>query len=176
MTEEWISLGQLGKPFGLKGFLRLNVRETVLSEIALPIDLRLKKPDPQFPEKKIQLLEIQKHSGKFIVRLDGITTPEEAERLVGATLFLPKRMLPNISVPDEFYVSDLIGLRARNESGQPLDWILKDVQENPAHEILVFSRPNQEDVLVPFVGAFVGTIDLKQKTILLIQPEVWDEI
>lgn len=176
MTEEWISLGQLGKPFGLKGFLRLNVRESALTEISLPVLLKLKKPDPQFPEKEIRLLQIQKHSGKFIVQFEGITTPETAERLIGATLFLPKQLLPNISVPDEFYVSDLIGLRAMNDSGQPLGWTLKEVQENPAHEILIFARPNGEDVLIPFVKAFVGKIDLGQKTIFLLQPEVWDEV
>ncbi|RHX90428.1 ribosome maturation factor RimM [Leptospira stimsonii] len=176
MTEGWISLGQLGKPFGIKGFLRFNVRETVLTEFKLPIQLKLRKPDPNFPEKDITILELQAHTGKFIVRIEGINTPEEAERLTGGILLLPAHLLPKIKSKDEFYISDLIGLHAVDESGKKLNWVLKEVLDNPAHPILSFTRPEDEEILIPFIHVYVGEVDLEKKTIVLIQPEVWNEI
>ncbi|EMJ95620.1 ribosome maturation factor RimM [Leptospira alstonii] len=176
MTEEWISLGQLGKPFGIKGWLRFNVRESVLTELKLPISLKLKKPDPTFPAKEITLLEIRPHSGKFVVRFEGVSTPDEAEKWIGGILFLPQNLLPKIKTKDEFYITDLIGLQAIDESGKNLDWKLIEVQDNPAHSILTFVKSDGEEVLIPFIHVFVGEIDVAKKTIVLIQPEVWNEI
>ncbi|KAA1292104.1 16S rRNA processing protein RimM [Leptospira interrogans] len=176
MTKEWVSLGQLGKPFGIKGWLRLNVRETVLCELKTPISLKLSKPDFHFPEKEITLLEIRPHGGKFIVRFEGVTTPEEAAKWIGGFLFLPQKLLPKIETKNEFYITDLIGLQAIDESGKKLDWKLKDVQDNPAHPILVFVKENGEEILIPFLQVFVGDLDLEKNTIVLIQPEIWNEI
>ncbi|WP_010574775.1 ribosome maturation factor RimM [Leptospira kmetyi] len=176
MTEEWISLGQLGKPFGIKGWLRLNVRESALTEIKLPISLRLTKPDPSFQPKEITLLEIRPHSGKFVVRFEGVSTPDEAEKWIGGILHLPQNKLPKIKTKDEFYIRELIGLSAIDESGKNLEWKLTEVQDNPAHPILIFAKPEGEEVLVPFIHVFVGEVDLQKKTIVLIQPEVWNDV
>lgn len=176
MTEGWISLGQLGKPFGIKGFLRFNVRETVLTEFKLPIQLKIRKPDPNFPEKDITLLELQPHTGKFIVRIEGINTPEEAERFTGGILLLPSHLLPKIKTKDEYYISDLIGLEAIDESGKKLNWTLREVLDNPAHPILAFIQNEGPEILIPFIHVYVGTVDVEKKTITLIQPEVWNEV
>ncbi|MBW0434847.1 16S rRNA processing protein RimM [Leptospira yasudae] len=176
MTEGWISLGQLGKPFGIKGWLRFNVRESVLTEIKLPITLKLSKPDPNFPAKEITLLEIKPHTGKFVVRFEGVSTPEEAEKWIGGLLHLPQNLLPKIKTKDEFYIRDLIGLQAVDETGNLLHWKLTDVQDNPAHPILIFAKQNGEEVLIPFIGVFVGKVDVQAKTVVLIQPEVWNEV
>ncbi|ULH27210.1 ribosome maturation factor RimM [Leptospira weilii] len=176
MTEGWISLGQLGKPFGIKGWLRFNVQESVLTEVKLPVRLKLGKPDPNFPEKEITLLEIRPHSGKFVVRFEGITTPEEAEKWVGGILFLSQNLLPKIKTKDEFYVKDLVGLQAIDESGKSLNWKLTDIQDNPAHPILVFSKPEGEEILIPFLHVFVGELNLEKKTIVLIRSELWNEV
>ncbi|EMY79002.1 16S rRNA processing protein RimM [Leptospira weilii serovar Ranarum str. ICFT] len=176
MTEAWISLGQLGKPFGIKGWLRFNVRESVLTEFKLPISLKLKKPDPTFPAKEITLLEIRPHSGKFVVRFEGVSTPEEAEKWIGGILHLPQNLLPKIKTKDEFYITDMIGLQAIDESGKNLDWKLIEVQDNPAHSILTFVKPDGESVLIPFIHVFVGAVDVVKKTIVLIRPEIWNEV
>ncbi|PJZ51665.1 ribosome maturation factor RimM [Leptospira adleri] len=176
MTEGWISLGQLGKPFGIKGFLRFNVRETVLTEFKLPIQLKLRKPDPNFPEKEITVLELQPHTGKFIVRIEGIDSPEAAERLTGGILLLPAHLLPKIQTKDEFYISDLIGLEAVDQSGNKLNWTLREVLENPAHPILAFTQKEGPEILIPFIHIYVGEVDLEKKTVALIHPEVWNEV
>ncbi|XDD48706.1 ribosome maturation factor RimM [Leptospira sp. WS92.C1] len=176
MTEGWISLGQLGKPFGIKGFIRFNVTETILTEFELPLRLKLKKPDPNFPEKEITLLEIKPHTGKFIVLIEGIHSPEEADRLTGGIILIPQNLLPEIKSKNEFYISDLIGLQAIDEDGKNLGWILKEVQDNPAHSILIFEKEGGEEILIPFIHVFVGGVDIEKKTVVLIQPEVWNEV
>ncbi|EKR72740.1 putative 16S rRNA processing protein RimM [Leptospira noguchii str. 2006001870] len=156
--------------------MHLNVRETVLCELQTPVLLKLNKLDLHFPEKEITLLEIRPHSGKFIVRFEGVSTPEEAEKWIGGFLFLPQKLLPKIKTKDEFYITDLIGLQAIDESGKKLDWKLKEVQDNPAHPILAFVKENGEEILIPFLHVFVGDLDLEQNTIVLIRPEIWNEI
>ncbi|EMO06615.1 hypothetical protein LEP1GSC116_2552, partial [Leptospira interrogans serovar Icterohaemorrhagiae str. Verdun HP] len=42
--------------------------------------------------------------------------------------------------------------------------------------ILAFVKENGEEILIPFLQVFVGDLDLEKNTIVLIQPEIWNEI
>jgi len=60
-----------------------------------------------------------------------------------------------------FYVEDLLGLKVvddvRGEIG-----VLKDVLQNPAHDLYLVKTSTGEDVLIPVVDEFVKDIDMEE--------------
>ncbi|TGK04253.1 16S rRNA processing protein RimM [Leptospira langatensis] len=172
MTETRILTGKLGKPFGLKGFLKLVAQESALPDLKFPIDATLefssREPIP------IRILKAQRHSGRVILQIDGVTTPEEAANLIGGNLYINRSYFPR-SKGEEYYLFELKGLQAYSEEGAKLDWELTDLIENPAHAILVFQSKDSE-ILIPYVEKHVGKVLLDEGKILIKNPEDWNEI
>lgn len=99
----------------------------------------------------------------ILITFDGIRTRDEADRLRGATLAVLEEdrwPLPQ----DAFYLSDLIGCDALNESGQKIGTI-SDVIRGAQDVLSVDSA--QGEVLVPFVHEWVGNVDLAQRTVVI---------
>ncbi|TGJ99111.1 16S rRNA processing protein RimM [Leptospira semungkisensis] len=172
MTETRILAGKLGKPFGLKGFLKLVAQESSLPDLKFPIDAIL-----EFSSREpisIRILKAQRHSGRVILQIDGITSPEAASALIGGDLYIERSYFPK-SKGEEYYLFELKGLQAYSEDGTKLDWELIDLIENPAHAILVF-RTKDSEILIPYVNKHVGKILLDEGKILIKDPEDWNEI
>lgn len=94
----------------------------------------------------------------FLIDFEGLSSRYEANRFRGETLSLERRELDEPE-PDEFYVSDLIGLIATNESGESIGAV-SDVVEAPGQDTLVI-RNGDEELLVPFVAKYVPEVDLE---------------
>jgi 16S rRNA processing protein RimM len=63
---------------------------------------------------------------------------------------------------NEFYWSDLIGLKAVNREGVELGRV-DSLMETGAHDVLVVKGTREH--LIPFVAAFVGKVDVAGGTI-----------
>ncbi|EQA43175.1 16S rRNA processing protein RimM [Leptospira broomii serovar Hurstbridge str. 5399] len=172
MTENQILAGKLGKPFGLKGFIRLVAQESSLPTLKHPLSVILRFPGK--PDLSLVLLETKIHSGRIHLRFQDYSTPEDSTKLTGASVFVDRSVFP-ASEGDEYYLFELQGLRGIAESGEDLNWILEDIMENPAHPILLF-REGEKEILVPFIDQFVGKILLTEGKIFLKNPEIWDEV
>ncbi|EMK01941.1 MULTISPECIES: ribosome maturation factor RimM [unclassified Leptospira] len=172
MTETRILTGHLGKPFGLKGFVRLVAEDSSVPELKFPIQATLEFPSREPVPVKILKSTIQ--SGKILLQLEGINSPEEASSLTGGKLYIDRSYFPK-SKNEEYYLFELKGLKAVSEDGKELGWELVDILENPAHSILVFQTQDSE-VLIPYVEKHVGKVLLKEGKIVLKNPEDWNEI
>lgn len=172
MTETRILTGHLGKPFGLKGFVRLVAEDSSVPELKFPIHATLEFSFREPVSVKILRSTIQ--SGKIFLQLEGINSPEEASSLTGGKLYIDRSYFPK-SKNEEYYLFELKGLKAISEDGKELGWELVDILENPAHSILVFQTQDSE-ILVPYVEKHVGKVILEEGKIVLKSPEDWNEI
>jgi 16S rRNA processing protein RimM len=82
----------------------------------------------------LTLVSARAAKGGVIARTPQITTPEQADALRGLELFVPRAALPDPD-EDEFYLADLIGLRAQDPAGAPVGRI-KAVQNFGAGDLL----------------------------------------
>ncbi|TGL59424.1 ribosome maturation factor RimM [Leptospira sarikeiensis] len=172
MTNTRILSGHLGKPFGLKGLIRLVAEDSAVPGLKFPIQATL-----EFPSKEpvpVTILKSSIQSGKILLQLEGIGSPEEASSLTGGKLYIDRSYFPK-SKGEEYYLFELKGLKAFSEEGKELGWELVDILENPAHSILVF-QTNDSEVLVPYVEKHVGKVFLEEGKIVLKSPEDWNEI
>lgn len=106
--------------------------------------------------------------GVLIAEVSGIEDRNQAERLRGLRLYLPRAALPEPE-PDEFYHADLIGLEAVLGDGTPLGRV-RAVHDFGAGDTLELDRPGAASVLVPFTRAVVPIVAPAEGRLVLDPP------
>lgn len=108
----------------------------------------------------------------YLVDLEGISGRPDAKMLRGKELTLERSDLDALSA-DEVYVGDLVGIEARDESGEKIG-VVVETFETPAHEVLVVRRENETngaEHYVPFTMEHVLEVDLESRRIVVRLPE-----
>lgn len=107
--------------------------------------------------------------GKLVVRFAGIDDRGAAQALRGVRLVMAASGRPSLEDPDEFYDTDLVGLRARTVTGADLGPV-REVLHAGGADYLVLDVGGAER-LVPFVAAVVPTVDLAAGIVEIDPPE-----
>jgi 16S rRNA processing protein RimM len=94
----------------------------------------------------------------IVVRFKGVDDRSAAESLASTKLFVSRSALP-VTEPDEFYHTDLIGLRAQDHEGRVLGEI-RAIHNFGAGDVIEILRDDKSTLLLPFSKAFVPQIDL----------------
>lgn len=104
----------------------------------------------------------------LIVKAEGITDRNAAERLRGTPLYVPRSMLPPIE-EEEFYHEDLIGLRAEDKSGVVLGKVIA-VQDFGAGSFLEVRAEDGTVHDFPFTKAVVPVVDITGGKVVIDPP------
>lgn len=159
-------LGQIGRPHGVRGLVR------VVSYTADPANLATY--GPLFDDKGQRytlrwrgdgLAEIALHRGERTVTICDRTA---AGRLSKTRLYIERERLP-APEPDEFYLTDLIGLCAYEVSGTRLGRVAA-VHDYGAGASLEIALERASPLLVPFTKAAVPEVDLQAERIVVVPP------
>ncbi|MCL2933661.1 MAG: ribosome maturation factor RimM [Trichodesmium sp. MAG_R03] len=113
--SEWIEIGKIVAPQGLKGDLRVYPSSDFPERFTQPGKRWLLLPG-QLEPRSIELLRGRclPNKGLYVIELAGIENREQAERLRNSQLLIEKGDRPQLE-EDEFYVPDLIGLTVINQ-------------------------------------------------------------
>jgi 16S rRNA processing protein RimM len=106
--------------------------------------------------------------GHLVATLKGVTTRQEAERLNGIELFVPREKLPPTE-ENEYYHADLVGLAAVTTAGQPLGSVIA-IHNFGAGDIIEIAPPQGATMLLPFSNAVVPTVDLAGRRVVIELP------
>jgi 16S rRNA processing protein RimM len=163
-SKGMIMVGAIGGAFGVKGEVRLRA----------------------FTEKKDGVISygpLYSEDGKILLKpkswrelKDGVAvvapevkTKEQADKMKGQKVFVPRANLPG-TAKDEFYVVDLLGSRAEALDGTVLGDIVA-VWNFGAGDILEYKPPNGgPNVRVTFTKEAVPHVDLAAKRVVLDPP------
>ncbi len=105
-----------------------------------------------------------KHGATLLVEAEGVDTPDTAEKLRGLNVYAAESDLP--LAEGEYFLHDLIGLRVEDEEGNALGEVV-EVREGPMYELLDVRTTGGARVLVPDVPAFVVSMDLEARRVVL---------
>ncbi|MEO1659044.1 MAG: ribosome maturation factor RimM [Pseudomonadota bacterium] len=94
----------------------------------------------------------------FLVRATEISSPEDCDAYKGALLLVPRSALPDTDDEDDFYVEDLVGLRAVSTAGEDVGRV-KAVPNYGAGDLIELQTADGP-LLLPFTKASVPGIDL----------------
>ncbi|WP_425410709.1 ribosome maturation factor RimM [Hyphococcus sp.] len=102
-----------------------------------------------------------------LVRAPEITSREDAESLKGVRLYIPRAVLPAPD-KDEYYLEDLVGLRAETEDGNAAG-VVAAVYNFGAGDVLEIGQmPNAKGVrLIPFTKQTTPAVDIPAGRIVI---------
>lgn len=156
MASAMILLGEIGRPHGVRGLVRVR------SFTAEPRDLAAY--GPLFSEDGARRFELTLLA-EDLARIEGVADRDAAAKLTGTKLFVPRDALPAPVEEDEFYLADLEGLEARLEDGTPLGRV-RAVEDHGAGAFLVLD----DERLIPFTKAAVPMVDVAGGCLTVIPP------
>ena len=132
MTAEWVELGRLGRPKGLKGWQHLESWTDPPEALFEYEAWHLVGPAGRVLAR---CAEARASGQGFEARLEGVTTREAAEQHVGLRIEVPRAALPP-AAEGEHYRVDLIGCTVRNLEGVELG-VLERFEDFPANPVMV---------------------------------------
>jgi 16S rRNA processing protein RimM len=145
------------------------------------VEIRTDAPDERFAVGSVldtdptgagplRVSEARSHQGKLLVLFDGYADRDVADGLRGVYLTVDSATVPEPTDPDEFLDHQLVGLRAVDASGGSIGTVLR-VDHAPANDLLVVSRSDGRQALIPFVKAIVPEVDVPGGRVVLTPPE-----
>ncbi len=162
--DDCFYLGRITKPWGVKGqvmmFLDVDAPEDYLGL------------DSAFVEVKGQLVPYFFHldnlNGNKAVATFEDLTPDQANALVGHSLYLPLDLLPKLE-GNKFYFHEVVGFRVIDEEKGDIG-ILEQVIEYPAQPLFQVMK-NGVEVLIPVIDEVIKKVDRDNKALYVAAPK-----
>jgi len=167
---QFVTVGKLGRARGVHGELWVTPatdfpdRFLSLKEIYI---------DNRGVWEKIQIVSSRMISGRPVVALSNVTSPEQASRLTNRELAVPREQL--VKLPeDRHYIFEVVGCQAYAAgSNEPLGEIVEVVQY-PANDVYVIRKADGGELICPAIKQFVVSIDTEQKRVTLVADGLLD--
>jgi 16S rRNA processing protein RimM len=156
-----IVMARVVGPWGVKGWIKLVPHTTEVDMLSEHPNWWLGRNGDY---REYRILDSEQKGNHLVAQIDGIVVPEEAVKLKGMDVALPRSTLPD-SGENEFYKADLVGLDVVNEQGAALGKVA-ELYSNGAHDVLrVVVTTGAGDAegrerLIPFVPAVVRQVDM----------------
>ena len=105
---------------------------------------------------------VRRHKGIYIVKLEGISTREDADALAGREVLVPKEKLAE-PAEGEYYYFELIGMEVWTDGGRHLGAIVNIIATG-SNDVLEIKGPLGE-VLVPVTKDSVLEVSIEKKRV-----------
>ena len=167
--DDAVEVGRILGAWGVKGAIR--VKPFAADPQALFSTKRwflrpgpLPRPTADLPPV-LRVREARSQGDAIVATCADLDDRDAAERLKGASVFVARSSFPTAGA-DEFYWIDLIGLRVANRESVDLG-VVSGLLETGPHCVLCVEPPDAggQDVLIPFVDAYVDRVDLAGRVI-----------
>lgn len=158
MAVKRVLVGEIGRPHGVRGLVRLRAFTEDPAAIAAY--------SPLTDESGMRRFVITLKGGD-IAAIEGVTDRDAAQRLTGTKLYVERDRLPPPE-DEEFYLTDLIGLAAVTEGGEDLGTV-RAVEDHGAGPFLVVDGKGREHLL-PFTKAVVPVVDVAGGRVTVVPP------
>jgi 16S rRNA processing protein RimM len=164
MAEDRLCVGVIVGAHGVRGDLRVK------SFTAAPQDLvSYGALTDASGARRFRMRILGVARGLLRVHMDGIEDRNAAEALAGVELYIARDLLP-APEEEEFYHSDLIGLRAERPDGS-LYGTVRALHDFGAGDVIEIGLAEGGTVVLPFTRAVVPEIDLEAGRVTIVPPE-----
>jgi 16S rRNA processing protein RimM len=101
----------------------------------------------------------------MIMTLDGVDTRDAAEALRGQEVYIRQTDALPLDA-DEYYLHDLPGMRVETVEGTTIGTV-KEVLETGANEVLIVTRPEGGEALIPMIKDVIKQFDIAARLIVI---------
>ena len=162
---ELICVGAIAGAFGVKGEVRLKSFTSIPEAIADYAPLLTEEG-----EKKFDVVITGEIKNGLSARMSGVVSKEEADKLKGTRLFVPRERLPEL-LEDEYYHTDLIGLIVQNLEGSNIGRITSVLNHGASDLLEIENKRENRSVLVPFTREIIPKVDIKNSLVVIDPPK-----
>jgi 16S rRNA processing protein RimM len=168
MPEDAVEVGRILGAWGVKGGIKVKPfssdPQALFSSKRWFVGPAELKPGHQVPPL-LRVVQAREQNDAVVATVQEINDRDAAQALAGARLFIARSSFPTPD-DDEFYWVDLIGLDVRNREGVALGRVIGLIETGPHCVLRVELADEQaEQVLIPFVDAYVDRVDLPGRCI-----------
>ncbi len=126
----------------------------------------------------LRIVQSREHGDGIVAQVQGVDDRAAAEALRGTRLFVSRQSFPTADA-DEYYWVDLIGLVVVDREGALLGRVTGLIETGPHSVLRVAAAPPgdeaamvpaatpDEEKLIPFVSAYVDSVDLSARRIVV---------
>jgi len=154
MLKDFVEIGKLGKPFGVRGKIKLSCEDEILQVLKKSKVFFLKRGAHYIP----YFIEYIEESHDTLVKIEDLNDPQQAKSCSGNTLYLPVKDLPELKEKPGLYFSVLKGFTLFNQDDQRIGEII-EIVSMPQQELANVLLPSKEVVLVPLHESLILGID-----------------
>lgn len=154
-------IGRIAGLFGIRGELKCDPTSAGRMLFVEGATLRC-------GDKMVTLESVREHKGRLLIALEEAQDATAAEAYIGANFFAPREAL---DVEEGEYLDiDLVGCSVKSVDGKDYGKVTR-VDHYPASDMLIVAGK-----MLPMVAAFIKSIDMEKKTILVeIPPGLLDD-
>lgn len=165
LRTDLVGLGEVSGVHGLRGTLKIRP------------DADAATTDPEVIQalgevvvagKAYPVLKAERLKNQVLIQLQGITTRDQAEVLVGWKVEAQRRRFPPLP-EGEYYWFQVVGLEVINAADGSRLGHLAEIIPTPAHDVYVV-RQGAREILLPAVEEVIAEINLEEGWIKVMPP------
>lgn len=116
-------------------------------------------------EKPVEIARAYPHKNVVIMKLEGIDTVEDAQKLIGKTLYMDR---DDVELPEDVYfIQDIIGLVVKDIDSGEVYGKISEVYQNGATDVYSIKKENGTELMFPYIDEVVKKIDIDAGEMLI---------
>ena len=115
--------------------------------------------------RDLEISSVKFFKNLVILKFKGIDNINDVEKYKKADLYVTRENAVPLE-EGEYFIADLIGLKATSDEGEDLG-TLTDVIQTGANDVYVFSKDGMQDLLVPKIADCIKEVNIEEGTILV---------
>lgn len=166
-----VCIGLISRSHGVKGEVLIKSYTQSPRDLGNYFPIKLKSGE------HISLSIVGQSKGQFIARIDGIYSRDQSEKLSGELIYVDRGILPRIEDANEYYHTDLIGIRVVTQNRKVFGNI-SAIYDFGAGDIVEIKKNNKLKIMVPFTKNFFIEVDVTKGEVIVNENllEKFDEV
>lgn len=116
-------------------------------------------------EKPVEISRAYPHKNVVIMKIDGIDTVEDAQKLIGKTLYMNR---DDVELDEDVYfIQDIIGLVVKDIDSGEVYGKISEVYQNGATDVYSIKKENGAELMFPYIDEVVKKIDIEAGEMLI---------
>jgi len=116
-------------------------------------------------QRELEITSVKFFKNLVILKFKGLDNINDVEKYKQADLLVTREHAVPLN-EGEYFIADLIGLKATSDEGEDLG-TLTDVIQTGANDVYVFSKEGTQDLLVPKIPDCIKNVNIEAGTILV---------
>ena len=160
--DKYLELGQIVNTFGIKGQVKVLPFKDDIKKFEKLKEIYIEK---KHELKLFQIEKVNYSKNMVILKLKGIETPEEAEKLRSSYLKINRKDAKKLP-EGTYYIADLIGLDVYTDENKLLGKV-DYIYNTGSNDIYVVKDEQGKEILLPAIKEVLKQVDLENKKIIV---------